>query len=274
MTAAALSGTAGASPAVTGTGVVVVGMHRSGTSATTRVLNLLGLPTAERSDLWLELPGNPTGYWESSSLTRFNERLLNRFGATWWAPPDVGTAARLADADAPRAEGEHLFHRLHPSTSWVWKDPRVCVTLPFWRAVLRVPLVGVLSVRHPLEIAASLWERDGIGTGWALTLWERYTRHALMVSPDAESGSTGAAGANQLRLSVPALSEPVRLLGALGARSSSVTTRPWSRSRRPGPRRPAGSWARKEKTGESRSSSGRTCATPHTPTGTSWSTRP
>jgi hypothetical protein len=160
-------------------GVIVVGMHRSGTSATTRVLNLLGLPTGERSDLWLELPGNPTGYWESSSLTRFNERLLNRFGSTWWSPLEVAAADGLTGIPELRAEGEQLFRRLHSSTTWVWKDPRVCLTLPFWRAVLQVPLFGVLVLRHPLEVAASLWERDGIGTEWALALWERYLRHAL-----------------------------------------------------------------------------------------------
>ena len=160
-------------------GVVVTGMHRSGTSALTRVINLLGIPLADRSDLWLELPGNNAGYWESASLAQLNERLLGRLKATWWCPPPPGQESRLSREAGLVAEARRMFCDLHPTRRWVWKDPRTSLTLPFWRAVLSDSFVGVLALRRPLEVAASLAQRDGLPLAWSLALWERYTRSAL-----------------------------------------------------------------------------------------------
>ncbi len=171
-----LTTTAGAR---TSNGVLVLGMHRSGTSATTRAINLLGVPFCKEDDLWLELPGNPTGYWESSSLTRCNEALLHDLGSAWWCPPRPGEVAALLDDPHRTRVALDLFRTLHSTESWVWKDPRVCATLPFWRAILDARLSCVLVLRHPLEIADSLRARDGMPRGWALALWERYLHLAL-----------------------------------------------------------------------------------------------
>jgi len=163
----------------TSRGVIVLGMHRSGTSATTRAINMLGVPLCKGEDLWLDLPGNPSGYWESSSLSRFNEELLRAIGSAWWCPPRPGEVEQLLGDDAPVSQAHHLFFSLHETQTWVWKDPRTCVTLPFWRGVLDAELSCVLVLRNPLEIAASLAARDEISTRWALALWERYLRSAL-----------------------------------------------------------------------------------------------
>ena len=56
-------------------GVFVVGMHRSGTSAAARLVNLLGIPTCVEEDLLLKTEDNPRGYWESATLTGLNDRL-------------------------------------------------------------------------------------------------------------------------------------------------------------------------------------------------------
>src|ERR1700734_2392312 len=66
--------------------VVVLGMHRSGTSVVARIINLLGLPLCRDDDI-LSGPDNPTGYWESGSLVKFNDRLLKMFGGSWVFPP-------------------------------------------------------------------------------------------------------------------------------------------------------------------------------------------
>jgi hypothetical protein len=97
-------------------GVLVVGMHRSGTSATTRVLNLFGLSLCEEKDLWLSLPGNETGYWESSSLSRFNERLLTAAGGRLVVSA-IETGVRRVRR-RPRA-------LLPPSRSRMWRRLRV-----------------------------------------------------------------------------------------------------------------------------------------------------
>jgi len=155
-------------------------MHRSGTSAATRLVNLLGIPTCVEDDLLPGTDDNPRGYWESASLTAFNGRIFEAFESDWSCPLrlDFGWEDDPALAEL-RSEARALFARVFPTEPWVWKDPRNCVTLPFWTASLDVEPVVVLVHRNPLEIAASLGARDGLGKVYCLALWERYLRSCL-----------------------------------------------------------------------------------------------
>lgn len=162
-------------------GVLVVGMHRSGTSMVTRAVNLLGLPTCLKSDLVPASPSNERGHWESSSLAAFNNCILRQLGRSSVCPPALGVWAEGPEiAGLSTASARRLLEEAHPTPQWVWKDPRTCVTLPFWRAALHdIPLVLVMAVRHPLEVAESLHRRDGLPHHTAMCLWERYVRHAF-----------------------------------------------------------------------------------------------
>ena len=62
---------------------------------------------------------------------------------------------------------------------WIWKDPRNCLTFPFWRRIIGHDAAIVLVHRNPLEVAASLRVRDGFRLPVGLALWERYVRSAL-----------------------------------------------------------------------------------------------
>jgi hypothetical protein len=163
--------------------VLVVGMHRSGTSVVTRVLNLLGLWLARADDLLAAKDANPTGYWESASLVALNDRLLGLLGGSAWQTPD-DAHTRLANGEAANLlpEARHLLHQLHPRAPWAWKDPRTCLTLPFWRACLAncgdVAIVYVF--REPMAVARSLQRRDAVSVRYALALWEHYNRQALL----------------------------------------------------------------------------------------------
>jgi hypothetical protein len=158
------------------TGVFVVGMHRSGTTAVTRAINSMGVPTCVEEDLAPGWVGNPEGHWESLTLMRYDDLLLREVDAAWFCPPPVRDAL-WTSVRAPSARAE--FDAVHPTPQWVAKDPRLCVTLPFWRQVLERPLVAVLMLRHPEEIAASHASRDGFPLSFGLALWERYMQHAL-----------------------------------------------------------------------------------------------
>jgi hypothetical protein len=161
-------------------GVLVVGMHRSGTSALTRVISLLGLSLCRDDDLWPGSWANESGHFESESLTRFNARLVHdELGGRWSAPPKYDAAAIAALVEGFGAEATERFSTTHPERGWVWKDPRISVLLPFWRAVLPEKTTAVLTVRHPIEVAESLHRRDGISIGFGLLSWERYQRSAL-----------------------------------------------------------------------------------------------
>jgi hypothetical protein len=160
--------------------VFVLGMHRSGTSAITRVVNLLGVPLAAEHELRPADDENPVGFWESTALSGANERLLNLFGGAWIAPPSLEPGwhedARLGGL---RREARPLLARVHGTREWAWKDPRNCLTLPFWLAVADVTPAALFVYRHPLEVADSLATRDGLPAAVSFALWERYNRAAL-----------------------------------------------------------------------------------------------
>jgi hypothetical protein len=163
-------------------GVFVLGMHRSGTSAVTRLISLLGLHTPPEEDLVQPSAKNPKGYWESESLVAFNERLLRTIDCDMSCPialhPGWEHDPRL---DPLRDEAHRVFREVFPRAPWVWKDPRHCLTFAFWRSVLEVDPVVVLVNRNPLEITASaLRVRREQGKIYALALWERYLRQALV----------------------------------------------------------------------------------------------
>ena len=155
-------------------GVFVLGMHRSGTSAVARLVNLLGVPMCVEADLVRAAPSNPRGHWESVSLVRFNDALLHKHGRAWWCPPRLG----LVCSGDPSAARE-LFASVYPTKQWVWKDPRTCLTLSFWLEALNTRPVGILVLRNPLEIAHSLERRDEFYLELSLALWERYMHHGL-----------------------------------------------------------------------------------------------
>jgi hypothetical protein len=162
-------------------GVFVLGMHRSGTSAVTRLISLLGLHTPPDEDLVQPSAKNPTGYWESETLVAFNERLLRAVDCDIGCPilltPGWENDPRL---DSLREEAPGVVRDVFPSSPWVWKDPRHCLAFAFWRSVVPVDPVVVLVNRNPLEITASaLRVRSDQRKIYALALWERYLRQAL-----------------------------------------------------------------------------------------------
>lgn len=168
------------------TGIVVLGMHRSGTSAVSEILARLGGAfCAPDERLFGTEHGTPTAYWESRSLVMFNESLLRAFGGDWTVPPELPAgwpAVAVAAEMAPSAL--ELFTRLHPAPDWVWKDPRLCLTLPFWlRWVLCSPR-AVLVVRDPAQVAASLNRRDSIDPRHADLLWRHYLASAVRACQD------------------------------------------------------------------------------------------
>ncbi len=159
--------------------VVVVGMHRSGTSALAGALGALGLNQVHPDDRMEWSESNPE-HWESLSLGLLNEGLLNRLGGSWDAPPDLPRhwvhSASILEGSEPRATMAGAYPDEGPA---VWKDPRLCLLLPYWRTQLPSPMAAVFVWRNPLAVAHSLHRRDGLPLVVGLALWERYNRVAL-----------------------------------------------------------------------------------------------
>jgi hypothetical protein len=157
-----------------------VGMHRSGTSAATRLVNMLGPATCAPGEM-VRGPWNPSGHFESRTLMHLNNALLTQMGRTWWYPPPAGDGydAVAARITTRRAQARRAFRRVHREVPWVWKDPRTSVLLPYWRKVLGPRLASVVVVRNPLEVAQSMHRRHEVPVPFSLALWERYNRLIL-----------------------------------------------------------------------------------------------
>jgi hypothetical protein len=155
-------------------------MHRSGTSVVASLLEGLGVHLGAPDDLLRPLPENPRGYWEHRGLKDVNETLLARLGGRWHMPPQLPEGwHRAAALDALRGEARALLRRqFGASALWGWKDPRTCLTLPFWKPLLP-DTSYVVCLRHPLDVARSLQTRDDLPIAHGLRLWLTYTAAAL-----------------------------------------------------------------------------------------------
>ncbi|MGC8915610.1 MAG: sulfotransferase family protein [Thermoanaerobaculum sp.] len=161
--------------------VCVAGMHRSGTSAVARVVNILGCYLGNEKNLLPPAPDNPKGFWENRRLVDINVEVLRVLGrrsddprlplpAHWWLAETLTDLRR----EAARAVAEEFGG----TSFWGWKDPRNCLTLPFWRSVVG-PFHVVFVVRHPLEVARSLWARGRYPESTGLYLWTCYNYQIL-----------------------------------------------------------------------------------------------
>lgn len=163
------------------TGILILGMHRSGTSALTRVVNLLGAALGER--LMPAGKGNESGHWESLAVYEAHEQLLTALGRRWDDFREM-PADWLAHPQTRRsAQAIHRFvaDELAGESLWAVKEPRLCRLLPLWpQAVAKLPvrLTAVIMVRNPMEVAASLARRDGMAYGHAYLLWAQHLLEA------------------------------------------------------------------------------------------------
>lgn len=160
------------------TALIVVGMHRSGTSALTRVLNLLGCDVP--SDLIDPLPDeNPLGFWESRAICDLNDSLLRSASSHWrdWLPLNLDNIFVPETKQFQKRARVILDQELGDSNLFVLKDPRFCRVLPFWLNVFEGANIAprfVLPIRNPLEVGASLKERNGFTLEHSFLIWMRY----------------------------------------------------------------------------------------------------
>jgi hypothetical protein len=162
--------------------LIVLGMHRSGTSVLARLLNLMGAYFGPEGAGTGANPENPKGFWERRDVRNLNDHVLQSVGCDWnrvlgFDPRALPEA--LAAEFARRAS--RLVLEMDAHRPWLLKEPRLCLLLPLWREVLDAPACIHIH-RHPVEVAASLRARNGIPIEAGLALWERYVRDALAAS--------------------------------------------------------------------------------------------
>ena len=182
----------------------MVGMHRSGTSALARVLTIAGCDLP--GTLVEAKPDNATGFWESQPVVDLNDEILSSTGSYWddWRPFERDwfespAAGRFRDRALEVLRQEYGESRL-----FVLKDPRICRLLPFWTDVLSkfdARACVVSPIRNPLDVAASLDNRNGIDPFVAYLIW---LRHVLAAEADSRGLPRAYVRYDQLLADAPA----------------------------------------------------------------------
>src|ERR1051326_3937827 len=118
--------------------VCVLGMHRSGTSLITRMLNFLGVDLGPEEHLLEPAECNPKGFWEHQGFVAINDAVLEQLGGHWDEPPRCSSGwERLPKLNALKTRARSLIQKeFATAQQWGWKDPRTCLTLPFWQDLL------------------------------------------------------------------------------------------------------------------------------------------
>ena len=157
--------------------VIVCGLHRSGTSAVTRLINLLGAEISR--DIVPPGPDNCRGYWESSAVLAIHDRLLQAVAASPNhsfdpTPLPANWLATDAAREAKRRLTTVIQSEFAEGRLFIIKDPRMWRVLPLWREILEdlgISPIVIIPFRNPLEVAASLAQRDCYAQPKALLLY-------------------------------------------------------------------------------------------------------
>jgi O-antigen biosynthesis protein len=152
--------------------IVIAGMHRSGTSLVSSLLQSAGVNIGEQ--LLGPNTCNPHGYFEDVAFLEFHERLLRERGQTYLFF-DPGFTFVPTETDVKRAQ--QLISERSNRPLWGWKDPRTALFLSFWHQQL--PEARFLFVyRHPLDVLLSLLRRGEFDSRplpiAGLEAWQRY----------------------------------------------------------------------------------------------------
>lgn len=154
--------------------IVVLGMHRSGTSAITRGLQVLGIELGDR--LLPPMEDNLTGFWEDVDINALNIEMLNIIGNEWHHLASINAADvfTLHEKGYFNRAIELLQRKVNAASIFAFKDPRSTKLLPFWKEVFKhcqFNVSYILALRHPLSVAKSLAIRDKIETEQSYLLW-------------------------------------------------------------------------------------------------------
>ena len=136
--------------------VIVLGMHRSGTSAVAGYLHSLGLELPSQA-LSAHPQDNPEGYFEPQRMVQINNRLLAELGLTWQSTTPISPEELASPGlDGIRDEIEqYLAEICLPGKKLVFKDPRLCRLLPVWLPVIK-RYCETPSVIHTLRRAGAV----------------------------------------------------------------------------------------------------------------------
>jgi hypothetical protein len=153
-------------------------MHRSGTSALTRMINLLGISLG-RNLLLGHTKINAKGFWENKEVIDIHDRILGHLNSAWFDARPLPDQWWLNPELVPYEDRivSILERDFKDQPIIALKDPRLCRLLPLWLGILKkrgVDAACILALRSPVEVAKSLVKRDGFDGGASSFMWLSY----------------------------------------------------------------------------------------------------
>jgi hypothetical protein len=174
--------------------VIVLGMHRSGTSCMSEVLMNLGLYPGDSKEFLKASEYNKHGYFENSGVVDCNEKILtNRVAALIKGNHNPLTTSlpgrgwifgawqkNILEGESLLTEAvvQSLEKNKPEDACLLIKDPRFCLTLGSWKEHLNIK-AAILMVRDPNAVAGSLLRRQSIMPQVSQDLWNLYTGSAI-----------------------------------------------------------------------------------------------
>jgi len=150
--------------------VVVLGMHRSGTSLVAGILERLGVNMGKRQIgiHW----SNPLGHYENVDFVKMDDMILNVAGGAWDDPPEISSILEVSSNEKLLRKIQEVVKK-NEDRIWGWKVPTTSLTIELYLPFLRNPYF-IICYRDPQEIVKSLQKRDGMDPRKARKLIEVY----------------------------------------------------------------------------------------------------
>ena len=161
-------------------GVIVLGMHRSGTSMLTGLLSL-GCGYSTGDNLIPPRKHNAKGYFEREDVVLQNIEFFEKRNVSMMSPKRLRAYRPSNNITFLSSHGwsaiEFFNHKDNSTNStipWIQKDPRMCITLNEWLPHFETRPAILFTYRHPLEVARSLRKRDRMPIVVGLDTWMAY----------------------------------------------------------------------------------------------------
>lgn len=164
--------------------VCVLGMHRSGTSMLTRIINLMGISLGNSEDIYQARTDNPEGFWEHGKIVSVHDGILSVLGSSWESTvPLPDKWWELLEVKEYKKELVKIINdQFIDIPIWAFKDPRTCIMMPLWKEIfdeLNLEPVFIIPIRNPIDIASSIKKRDRIPLNQGIRLWYYYMINIL-----------------------------------------------------------------------------------------------
>jgi hypothetical protein len=169
-------------------GLLITGMHRSGTSMIAGLVEKCGVNQLGKNPM-SAAADNRDGFFEDVTLIKISDEILRLSDGSWDVPAIPSNRdlqkGKLSESLIQTARKEVFQLRQDVAEPWFIKDPRICLTITEWKRILLLKTPLIYIVRNPHDVATSLMQRNNMKSKRALAIWYRYN-YALLKSVERD----------------------------------------------------------------------------------------